>query len=113
MAHLHCTIRNHTTINRSLHCVNDFFFCLFKVFAEFFRVASKNLKKDFYEALDHHNARLIELFRCRKGSVGQSLDRLLQPINTQVSVVYDHHYHYHHQCACKRRVGLQLLQQYK
>uniref|UniRef100_A0A3B4V3G2 PB1 domain-containing protein n=1 Tax=Seriola dumerili TaxID=41447 RepID=A0A3B4V3G2_SERDU len=65
-----------------------------QVFAEFYRVASKNLKKDFYEALDHHTARLIDLFKSRKGAVGQSLDHLLQSINTQVSVVSDlHHYH--------------------
>lgn len=56
------------------------------MFAEFYRVASKNLKKDFYEALDHHTTGLIDLFRSRKGVVGQSLDHLLQPINTQVSV---------------------------
>uniref|UniRef100_A0A3P8U843 Uncharacterized protein n=1 Tax=Amphiprion percula TaxID=161767 RepID=A0A3P8U843_AMPPE len=55
-----------------------------QVFAEFYRVASKNLKKDFYEALDHHTTRLIDLFR--KGVVGQSLGHLLQPINSQVSV---------------------------
>ncbi|KAJ8286987.1 hypothetical protein GJAV_G00045700 [Gymnothorax javanicus] len=57
-----------------------------QVFAEFYRVASKNLKKDLYEALDHHTTGLIDLFQSRKGVVGQSLDRLLQPINTQVSV---------------------------
>lgn len=62
------------------------FFLFLKVFAEFYRVASKNLKKDFYEALDHHTTRLIDLFKSKKGGVGQSLDRFLQPINTQVSV---------------------------
>ncbi|KAJ8341231.1 hypothetical protein SKAU_G00335220 [Synaphobranchus kaupii] len=56
-----------------------------QVFAEFYRVASKNLKKDFYEALDHHSTRLIDIFRSRKGVVDQSLDRLLQPINTQAN----------------------------
>nr|XP_046254936.1 uncharacterized protein LOC124064477 [Scatophagus argus] len=55
------------------------------VFAKFYRVASKNLKQDFYEALDHHASRLIELFKTRKGVAGQSLDRLLQPINTQTN----------------------------
>ena len=63
-----------------------FFFLFLKVFAEFYRVASKNLKKDLYEALDHHTTCLIDLFKSKKGVVGQSLDRLLQPINTQVSV---------------------------
>lgn len=85
-----------------------------KVFAEFYRLASKNLKKDFYEALDHHTARLIELFRCRKGTVGQSLDHLLRSIDTQVSVVYD--YHFHLTLACSQASSthsLQLLQKYK
>lgn len=71
----------------------NFLNCLFKVFAEFYRVACKNLKKDFFEALDHHNARLLELFRCRKRAVGESLHRILESINTQVSVIYDHRYH--------------------
>ncbi|XP_049427802.1 uncharacterized protein LOC125885966 [Epinephelus fuscoguttatus] len=56
-----------------------------QVFAEFYRVASKNPKKDFYEALDHHTTRLIDIFRSRKGVVGQPLDCLLQPINTQAN----------------------------
>ncbi|KAM3594457.1 uncharacterized protein V6R79_008214 [Siganus canaliculatus] len=57
-----------------------------QVFAEFYRVASKNLKKELYEALDHHTTGLIDLFKSRKGVVGQSLDRhLLQPINTQIN----------------------------
>ncbi|XP_057695302.1 uncharacterized protein LOC130917681 [Corythoichthys intestinalis] len=54
-----------------------------EVFAEFYRVASKNLKKEFYEALDHHTTRLIDLFKSKKGVAGQSINRLLQPINTQ------------------------------
>ncbi|XP_056226185.1 sterile alpha motif domain-containing protein 3-like [Seriola aureovittata] len=57
-----------------------------QVFAEFYRIGSKNLKKDFYEALDHHTARLIDLFKSRKGAVGQSLDHLLQSINTQTDI---------------------------
>ncbi|KAL7389030.1 hypothetical protein ABVT39_025079 [Epinephelus coioides] len=54
-----------------------------QVFAEFYRAARKNLKKDFYKALDHHTPHLIDIFRSRKGVVGQSLDRFLQPINIQ------------------------------
>ncbi|XP_036004676.1 sterile alpha motif domain-containing protein 3-like [Fundulus heteroclitus] len=56
-----------------------------QVFAEFYRVASKNLKKDFYEALDHHTTRLMDLFKSKKGVVGQSLNHLLQPINSQTN----------------------------
>ncbi|XP_049446684.1 uncharacterized protein LOC125897406 [Epinephelus fuscoguttatus] len=56
-----------------------------QVFAEFYRVARKNLKKDFYKALDHCTPHLIDIFRSRKGVVGQSLDHFLQPINIQAS----------------------------
>lgn len=54
------------------------------MFAEFSRVSSKNLKKEFYEALDRFIPRLIGLFKSKKGAVGQAFDRLLC---TQVSVV--------------------------
>lgn len=50
------------------------------------KVASKNLKKDFFEALDHHTTALIDLFKSSKGVGGQSLGHLLQPISTQVRV---------------------------
>ncbi|XP_054860019.1 uncharacterized protein LOC111562941 [Amphiprion ocellaris] len=59
--------------------------CIGHVFAEFYRVTSKNLKKDFYEALDHHTTHLIDLFKSRKGVVGQSLGHLFQPINSQTN----------------------------
>ncbi|XP_054642912.1 uncharacterized protein LOC129187508 [Dunckerocampus dactyliophorus] len=52
-----------------------------QVFAEFNRVASKNLEGNFYEALDQHTPRFIELFKSKKGTTGQKLTDLMQHIN--------------------------------
>ncbi|KAK0136717.1 Sterile alpha motif domain-containing protein 3 [Merluccius polli] len=52
-----------------------------QVFAEFNCVASKNLEGDFYEALDQHTPRFIELFKSKKGTTGQKLTDLMQHIN--------------------------------
>ncbi|XP_034037397.1 uncharacterized protein LOC117520189 [Thalassophryne amazonica] len=46
-----------------------------QVFAEFNRIASKNLEGDFYEALDKHAPRFINLFKYKKGT-GTKTDRL-------------------------------------
>lgn len=54
---------------------------IFKVFAEFNRIASKNLEGDFYEALDQHTPHLIDLFKSTKGATGQKLTDLMQHIN--------------------------------
>nr|XP_046254751.1 uncharacterized protein LOC124064377 [Scatophagus argus] len=45
-----------------------------QIFAEFNRIASKNLEGDFYEALDQHTPRFIDL-------LGQKLTDLMQHIN--------------------------------
>ncbi|KAI3377160.1 hypothetical protein L3Q82_008393 [Scortum barcoo] len=55
--------------------------CSGLVFAEFNRVASKNLEGQFYEALDQHTPRFIELFKSKKGTTGQKLTELMQHIN--------------------------------
>ncbi|TKS65863.1 hypothetical protein D9C73_028379 [Collichthys lucidus] len=39
-----------------------------QVFAEFNRIASKNLEGNFYEALDQHTPRFIDLFKSKKGT---------------------------------------------
>ncbi|CAL8248183.1 unnamed protein product [Merluccius merluccius] len=41
----------------------------------------KNLEGDFYEALDQHTPRFIELFKSKKGTTGQKLTGLMQHIN--------------------------------
>ncbi|XP_040907990.1 uncharacterized protein LOC121191012 [Toxotes jaculatrix] len=52
-----------------------------QVFAEFNRIASKNLEGNFYEALDQHTPRFMDLFKSKKGTVGQKLKDLMQHIN--------------------------------
>lgn len=58
---------------------------LFQVFAEFNRIASKNLEGDFFEALDQYAPRFIELFKTKKGTVGQKLRELMQHMSWMVS----------------------------
>ncbi|XP_026108705.1 uncharacterized protein LOC113080870 [Carassius auratus] len=52
-----------------------------QVFAEFNRIASKNLEGDFFEALDQYTPRFIKLFKTKKGTVGQKLRELIQHIS--------------------------------
>lgn len=60
---------------------------IFQVFAEFNRIASKNLEGNFYEALDQHTPRFIDLFKSKKGTVGQKLKDLMQHINWVVRIL--------------------------
>ncbi|KAM9817836.1 sterile alpha motif domain-containing protein 3-like [Syngnathus typhle] len=53
-----------------------------QVLAEFTRVASKDLEKEFFQSLDGFVPRLLELFKAKKGSVGQTLERILAQIET-------------------------------
>jgi len=53
---------------------------VFQVFAEFNRVATKNL-----EALDQYAPRFFELFKTKKGTVGQKLKELMQHVSWMVS----------------------------
>ncbi|KTG37724.1 hypothetical protein cypCar_00025255, partial [Cyprinus carpio] len=57
-----------------------------QVFAEFNRIASKNLEGDFFEALDQYVPRFIELFKTKKGTVGQKLRELMQHMSWMVSI---------------------------
>uniref|UniRef100_A0A669BEH6 Uncharacterized protein n=1 Tax=Oreochromis niloticus TaxID=8128 RepID=A0A669BEH6_ORENI len=41
------------------------------VFMEFSRIVGKNLKQEFYENIDQHSPRFLELFRSKRGNVGQ------------------------------------------
>ena len=45
---------------------------------EFSRIVGKNLKKEFFDAIDRHSPRLVEIFRCKRGIIGQQLTQLLQ-----------------------------------
>ncbi|KAI4821277.1 hypothetical protein KUCAC02_029215, partial [Chaenocephalus aceratus] len=42
--------------------------CSGPVFAKFNRITSRNLEADFFEALDQHTPRFIQLFKSKKGS---------------------------------------------
>ncbi|XP_028856475.1 uncharacterized protein LOC114802036 isoform X2 [Denticeps clupeoides] len=54
-----------------------------QVFLEFNRIVGKNLKQEFYESIDQHSRHLIEIFRSKRGNVGQLLTQLLQQTKTQ------------------------------
>nr|XP_046241968.1 uncharacterized protein LOC124057602 isoform X2 [Scatophagus argus]XP_046262946.1 uncharacterized protein LOC124068599 [Scatophagus argus] len=53
-----------------------------QVYMEFSRIVGKNLKQEFYEGIDQHSSRLMEIFRSKRGNVGQMLTLLLQQIRT-------------------------------
>ncbi|CAL9690314.1 unnamed protein product [Knipowitschia caucasica] len=53
-----------------------------QVLAEFTRVASKNLENDFFRALDRFVPRLLELFKAKKGKVGETLEGILTRTQT-------------------------------
>lgn len=57
----------------------------FKVFAEFTRVASKDLEQDFFESLDRYTPRFLEIFKSKKGIVGKTLAEILAQVETRVS----------------------------
>uniref|UniRef100_G3PEE4 Uncharacterized protein n=1 Tax=Gasterosteus aculeatus TaxID=69293 RepID=G3PEE4_GASAC len=42
------------------------------VFMECSRIVGKNLKTEFYESIDRHSPRLLELFGSKRGNVGQT-----------------------------------------
>ncbi|XP_071350986.1 sterile alpha motif domain-containing protein 3-like isoform X2 [Trachinotus anak] len=49
-----------------------------QVCLEFSRVAGKSLRQEFYEALDHHSPRLMEIFKAKRGLTGQVLADLMR-----------------------------------
>ncbi|KAJ4945561.1 hypothetical protein JOQ06_023242 [Pogonophryne albipinna] len=64
--------------------------CSGPIFAECNRITSRNLEADFFEALDQHTPRFIQLFKSKKGSVGQKLQSINWPtpdVTEQRSVV--------------------------
>merc|ERR1712131_459280 len=48
-----------------------------QVHLEFNRVVGKSLKQDFYDALDRHTPRLLEIFKAKTGLMGQVLADLI------------------------------------
>lgn len=54
-----------------------------QVYTEFNRVVTKNLQVDFFEALDRHTPRFVEIFKAKKGSVGQILTKLVQQFDAE------------------------------
>lgn len=65
-----------------------FAFCISQVFMEFSRIVGKNLKMEFYESLDEQSPRLLELFRTKRGNVGQLLTQLSQQTNVRPSTLW-------------------------
>ncbi|XP_030580944.1 uncharacterized protein LOC115777240 [Archocentrus centrarchus] len=53
-----------------------------QVCMEFNRIVGKNLKQEFYESVDRHSPRLIEIFRSKRGNIGQMLTQLSQQTMT-------------------------------
>ncbi|KAL7886265.1 hypothetical protein AOLI_G00065600 [Acnodon oligacanthus] len=48
------------------------------VYMEFNRIVGKNLKQEFYESIDRHSLRFIEIFQSQRGHNGQQLPQLSQ-----------------------------------
>lgn len=46
-------------------------------------MVGKSLRQDFYEALDHHSPRLMEILKAKRGLTGQVLADLIR--QTKVS----------------------------
>ncbi|KAK7903971.1 hypothetical protein WMY93_016578 [Mugilogobius chulae] len=49
---------------------------------EFKRIVGKDLQQEFYSALDTHTTRLLEIFRAKRGNVGEQLTQLLQQMQS-------------------------------
>ncbi|KAM9500094.1 uncharacterized protein Hap1MRO34_004422 isoform 1-T1 [Clarias gariepinus] len=54
-----------------------------EVYYEFNRVVGKNRRESFLDALDHHSPNLMDIFRRKKGFVGQILAELLSQTKSQ------------------------------
>ncbi|XP_062846517.1 uncharacterized protein LOC134307500 [Trichomycterus rosablanca] len=54
-----------------------------QVYMEFNRIVGKNLKQEFYESIDQHSLRLIEIFQSKRGNIGQLLSQLSQQTKTK------------------------------
>ncbi|KAF6736783.1 Stonustoxin subunit alpha, partial [Oryzias melastigma] len=52
------------------------------VYMEFNRIVGKNLRLEFYDNIDRHSSRLIEIFCSKRDSIGQLLTQLSQQTKT-------------------------------
>ncbi|KAF5888930.1 zinc finger and SCAN domain-containing 9, partial [Clarias magur] len=53
------------------------------VFAEFTRIACKNLQSEFFGELDRHTPRLMKIFQSKTGTLGQTLSKLLEQVESR------------------------------
>ncbi|XP_060929384.1 uncharacterized protein LOC133003615 isoform X2 [Limanda limanda] len=53
-----------------------------QIYMEFRRIVGKDLKKEFFDGIDRHSPRLVEIFRCKRGIIGQQLTQLSQETKT-------------------------------
>ncbi|KAK3554679.1 hypothetical protein QTP70_032669, partial [Hemibagrus guttatus] len=59
-----------------------------QIIAEFNRIAGKNLKQEFFSALDKHTSCFPEVFKSKKGTAGKELsDYLMQMKSANVIFV--------------------------
>ncbi|XP_030576891.1 uncharacterized protein LOC115774024 [Archocentrus centrarchus] len=58
-----------------------------QVLAEFTRVASRDLEQDFIQSLDRHTPRLLEIFKSKKGVIGNTLSEILVQVERRTSDV--------------------------
>ncbi|KAK3572454.1 hypothetical protein QTP86_032673, partial [Hemibagrus guttatus] len=58
-----------------------------QIFAEFSLKSGKNLRSEFYAALDKHSTRLIEIFRGKGANQGRILDEMLRQVDSKLSDV--------------------------
>ncbi|XP_077951367.1 uncharacterized protein LOC120808306 isoform X1 [Gasterosteus aculeatus] len=54
-----------------------------QVFMECSRIVGKNLKTEFYDSIDRHSPRLLELFGSKRGNVGQTNESMMILFVTQ------------------------------
>eukprot|EP00064_Thunnus_orientalis_P011716 superscaffoldBa00001719_g11747 len=55
------------------------------VFAEFSRIATKHLESSFFESLDKHTPRIIELLQSKKGAAGLKIQELMANLSSDVT----------------------------
>ncbi|XP_059366263.1 sterile alpha motif domain-containing protein 3-like [Carassius carassius] len=53
-----------------------------QIIAEFNRITSKNLKQEFFSALDEHTSRFLEVFESKKGTAGKKLSEFLMQMKS-------------------------------
>ncbi|KTF74274.1 hypothetical protein cypCar_00049090, partial [Cyprinus carpio] len=52
------------------------------IIAEFNQITSKNLKQEFFSALDKHTSRFLEVFESKKGTAGKKLSEYLMQMKS-------------------------------